>query len=152
MLPLRSCNYIIKRVSISQNVTSPLCIFSLYSRFFQFDYALLKYKCNRNPFKPSSKLFLLTVPSQYLLCRSFMCFCLVFVMPLCTSVYLYRVVTYWERAGLLVLVVGVSLQVCHFPIGILGQVWYLIVSIPDLYTLTYFYTLLVAANLSLNLV
>ena len=27
---------------------------------------------------------------------------------------------------------------CHFPIGILGQVWYLIVSIPDLCTLTYF--------------
>ena len=25
--------------------------------------------------------------------------------------------------------------VCHFPIGILGQVWYLIVSIPDLCTL-----------------
>ena len=28
---------------------------------------------------------------------------------------------------------------CHFPIGILGQVWYLIVSIPDLCTFTYFY-------------
>ena len=27
---------------------------------------------------------------------------------------------------------------CHFPIGILGQVWYLIVSIPDLCTLNYF--------------
>ena len=27
----------------------------------------------------------------------------------------------------------------NFPIGILGQVWYLIVSIPDLCTLTYFY-------------
>ena len=30
------------------------------------------------------------------------------------------------------------LWVCHFPIGILGQVWYLIVSIPDLCTLTFF--------------
>ena len=30
------------------------------------------------------------------------------------------------------------LWVCHFPIGILGQVWSLIVSIPDLCTLTYF--------------
>ena len=30
------------------------------------------------------------------------------------------------------------LWVFHFPIGILGQVWYLIVSIPDLCTLTYF--------------
>ena len=29
------------------------------------------------------------------------------------------------------------LWVCHFPIGILGQVWYLIVSIPDLCNLTY---------------
>ena len=32
------------------------------------------------------------------------------------------------------------LWVCHFPIGILGQVWYLIVSIPDLCTLNYFLT------------
>ena len=32
------------------------------------------------------------------------------------------------------------LWVCHFPIGILGQVWYLILSIPDLCTLTYFDT------------
>ena len=31
------------------------------------------------------------------------------------------------------------LWVCHFPVGILGQVCYLIVSIPDLCTLTYFY-------------
>ena len=31
------------------------------------------------------------------------------------------------------------LWVCHFPIGILGQLWYLIVSIPDLCTLTYFH-------------
>ena len=66
-------------------------------------------------------------------------FCLVFVMLLwCTSVYLYLVVTYWERTGLLAVVCGVSLKVCHFPIGILGQVWYLIVSIPDLCTLLTF--------------
>ena len=37
----------------------------------------------------------------------------------------------------LALVCGVLLLVCHFPIGILGQVWYLIVLIPDLCTLTY---------------
>ena len=42
------------------------------------------------------------------------------------------VVTCWEKADLLALVCG-----GHFPIGILGQVWYLIVSIPDLCTLTY---------------
>ena len=34
-------------------------------------------------------------------------FCLVFVMPLCTSVYLCLVVTCWERADLLALVCGV---------------------------------------------
>ena len=33
---------------------------------------------------------------------------------------------------------GVLLWACHFPFGILGQVWYLIVSIPDLCILTYF--------------
>ena len=38
----------------------------------------------------------------------------------------------------LALVCGVRLLVCHFPFSTLGQVWYLIVSIPDLCTLTYF--------------
>ena len=65
-------------------------------------------------------------------------FCLVFAMPLCSSVYMCLVATCWERADLLALVCGVQLLVCHFPIGILSQVRYLIVSIPDLYTLTYF--------------
>ena len=59
-------------------------------------------------------------------------FCLVFAISLCASVYMCFVVTCRERADLLALVC-----VCHFPIGILGQVWYLIVSIPDLCTLTY---------------
>ena len=39
----------------------------------------------------------------------------------------------------------VALRVCHFPIGILGQVWHLIVSIPDLCTLTYFKLVLTLA-------
>ena len=65
-------------------------------------------------------------------------FCLVFVMPLYVSVYMCFVVTCWERADLLALVCGVLLKVCYFPIGILGQVWYLIESIPDLCTLTYY--------------
>ena len=39
---------------------------------------------------------------------------------------------------LLALVCDVELCVCYFPIGILGQVWYLIVSIPDLCRLSYF--------------
>ena len=67
------------------------------------------------------------------------CFsCLVFAMPLYASVYMCIVVTCWERADLLALVCGVLLRVCYFAIGILGQVWYLIVSISDLFSLTYF--------------
>ena len=59
-------------------------------------------------------------------------------MHLYASVYMCRVVTCWERADLLALVCGVQLWVCCFPIGFLGQMWYLIVSIPDLCTLLYF--------------
>ena len=62
-----------------------------------------------------------------------MFFCLVFVMPLCMSVYLCHVGKGWPLGSHLW-----CLLVCHFPIGILGQVWYLIVSIPDLCTLTYY--------------
>ena len=43
-----------------------------------------------------------------------------------------------ERGWTLGSLCGVLLWVCHFPIDILGQVWYLIVSIPDICTLTYF--------------
>ena len=59
-------------------------------------------------------------------------------MSLCASVYMCFVVTCWERADLLALVCGVYYEFVTFPFGILGQVWYLIVSIPDLCTLTYF--------------
>ena len=48
------------------------------------------------------------------------------------SVYCSLVVTCWERVDLLPLVWDVLLWVCYFPIGILGQVWYLIISIPDI--------------------
>ena len=70
----------------------------------------------------------------------FFCFFL-FVMHLCASVYLCLVVTCLERAAILALVCGVILCVCHFLIGTLGKVCYLIVSIPDLCTLTYFVTI-----------
>ena len=39
---------------------------------------------------------------------------------------------------------------CHFPILILGQVWYLIVSIPDLCTLTYFHPYLNTEMVKVN--
>ena len=63
-------------------------------------------------------------------------FCLVFAMPLCASVNMCLVVSCWEkgRLGSRFWCLTVSLS---FPIGILGQVWYLIVLIPDLCTLTY---------------
>ena len=47
------------------------------------------------------------------------------------------VVTCWERADLLALV-DVNCIFVTFSCGILGQVWYLIVSFPDLCLLSYF--------------
>ena len=47
-----------------------------------------------------------------------------------------------------------SVVASHFPIGILGQVWYLVVSISDLCTLTYFVCislLLVLANILVHI-
>ena len=64
-------------------------------------------------------------------------FCLVFAM-FCARLFICAL---WSPAGkgltswLSFVVSSVS---CHFPIGILGQLWYLIVSIPDLCTITYF--------------
>ena len=48
------------------------------------------------------------------------------------SVHCCLVVTRWERADLLAPVFGVKLCFVTFPCGILGEVWYLIVSIPAL--------------------
>ena len=50
------------------------------------------------------------------------------------------VVTCWEMAYLLALLyVNFSCVFVTFPCGFLGQVWYLIVSIPELCLLPYFY-------------
>ena len=51
------------------------------------------------------------------------------------SAHCCLVVTFWESADLLAPVCGVV--IVTFPFGILGQVWYLIVSIPDLCSLSY---------------
>ena len=49
-------------------------------------------------------------------------------------------VTCWERADLLaILYVMFYCVFVTFPFGVLGLVWYLIVSIPDLCLLPYFY-------------
>ena len=63
--------------------------------------------------------------------------CLIVLIPdLCTLSFF--VVTCWERADLLALVGDVYRIFVTFPCGILGQVWYLIVSFPDLCHLFYF--------------
>ena len=67
-------------------------------------------------------------------------FCLVFPMSLCASVYMCFMVTCWESAD----VCGVCCEFVTFPNGILGQVWYLIVAIPDLCILTYLQCCLLA--------
>ena len=90
-----------------------------------------------NRFKPSSKMFLMTVPRRRFFCGAFMLFLSCFVMLSCTSVCWCLVFTCWERADLLDPVCDVLLWHCYFPIGILGQVCCVIVSIPDLCPLSY---------------
>ena len=74
----------------------------------------------------------ITLLFEYMLFLS--CFCYAFAR-VCL---LMPVVTCWERADLFALVCDVYLRSCHFSLGILGQVWYLLVSIPDLCCLSYF--------------
>ena len=54
------------------------------------------------------------------------------------SVHCCLVVTRRERADLLALVCDVYCDFVSFPFGILGQVWFLVVSIPDPCCLSYF--------------
>ena len=56
------------------------------------------------------------------------------------SVHCCLVVTCWQSADLVALLCDVNCVVVTFPCGILGQVWYLIVSIPDLCHLSYSYS------------
>ena len=53
------------------------------------------------------------------------------------SVYCCLVITCWERADLLALVGDVYCIFGTFPCGIMGQMWYLIVSFSDLCRLSY---------------
>ena len=81
-----------------------------------------------NCFKPSIKIFYWPFKGGTsfvdLLCFSVLC-----LLCLCVHLLMCFVVTCWERDDLSALVCGVLLWICHFPIGIHGQVWYLIVSI-----------------------
>ena len=63
--------------------------------------------------------------------------CLVFVMR--SRLFICcLVVTCWERADLLLLLMMFNCDFVTFSCGILGLAWYLIVSIPDLCRLSYF--------------
>ena len=92
-----------------------------------------------NRFKPSSKIFYWPFQGG----TSFvdlLCLCSVLCLLCFVRVCLYVLRGHllgkgWPLGSRL----WCLLWVCHFPIGILGQVWYLIVSIPDLCNLTYFY-------------
>ena len=89
-----------------------------------------------NRFKPSSKIFYWPFQGG----TSFvdlLCFCSVLCLLCFVRVCLYVLCGHllgkgWPLGSRL----WCLLWVCHFPIGILGQVWYLIVSIPDLCTIT----------------
>ena len=92
-----------------------------------------------NRFKPSSKIFYWPFQGG----TSFvdlLCFCSVLCLLCFVRVCLYVLCGHllgkgWPLGSRL----WCLLWVCHFPIGILGPVWYLIVSIPDLCTITYFW-------------
>ena len=91
-----------------------------------------------NRFKPSSEIFYWPFQGG----TSFvdlLCFCSILCLLCFVHVCLYVLCGHllgkgWPLSSRL----WCLLWVCHFPIGILGQVWYLIVSIPDLCTITYF--------------
>ena len=73
-----------------------------------------------------------------LLCGSFVVF-VSSVSHAFASVHCCLVVTCWEGADLFALVGDVYCIFVTFPCGILGKVWYLIVSFPDLCLLSYFH-------------
>ena len=66
------------------------------------------------------------------------CLCLVFLVLLCLFTDCCLVVTCWEKADLLAFAGDVYFIFVTFPCGILGKMWYLIVSFPGLCRLSYF--------------
>ena len=91
-------------------------------------------------FSPPVKVFILTVPRRCFFCGSF----LLAVFRVCRvslSVHCIPVVTWWELADLFALLCVMFYCVfVTFPCGVLGQMCCLIVSIPDICLLSYFYT------------
>ena len=58
----------------------------------------------------------------------------------------------WKRLTFWLSFVVLDCVVVTFPFGILSQVWYLVVSIPDLCPLSYFHTLRIVLHISAVLV
>ena len=100
-----------------------------------------------NRFKPSSKIFYWPFQGG----TSFvdlLCFCSVLCLLCFVRVCLYVLCGHllgkgWPLGSRL----WCLMWVCHFPIGILGQVWYLIVSIPDLCNLITFSSVFVTLHM-----
>ena len=82
--------------------------------------------------KPSSKIFLLTIPWRYIFCGSLVLF-MSCVFHAFASVHCCPVVTYWERAASWLLYVMFNCVCVTLTCGILDQVWNLIVSISDFF-------------------
>ena len=111
---------------------------------FMFCVCVLIHICSKsevgalwNWLKPSSKIIYWLFQGGASLVDHLCYYCLVLV---CIRARLFIgciAVTCWERADLLALVYDVLLWSCHFSIGILEQVWCLIVSIPDLCHFSY---------------
>ena len=91
-----------------------------------------------NRLKPPSKIFLLTVPRRYFFCGSFIlflsCVCYAYVC-VCLLMHCGHLLGKSCPLGSRLWCPVVSLLL---PFGILGQVWYLILSIPDRCPLFYF--------------
>ena len=86
----------------------------------------------------STNLYIFTDRSKAVLLLLINCVISVLCLSRLASVHYCPVVTCWERADILALVCGVKLCFGGFPCGILGQMWYLTVSIPNLCPLSYF--------------
>ena len=98
-------------------------------------------------FKPSSKIFF-TDRSKAV---PFLCGSFVFYVSMFSCLF---IAVLWSPAGkglnswLLLAIVGdVYCIFVTFPCGILGQMWYLIVSFPDLCHLSYLYKIIVGGSL-----
>ena len=67
-----------------------------------------------------------------------LCFSVLSLVCLCARLFICALLSSVRKGLTSWLSFVVYNCVCHFLIGMLGQVWYLIVSISDLCTLTYF--------------